>query len=565
LKPFSLALSPTLAILPLLPLLFGGVSCKQINKTGPVVLSPDYKKGVSFLNSHLDSAYFYLNKVTTGSKDSLQIAQAYNVMAVVQNREGDYYGAQEALLTSLKYLHLQLENDAYCLVADYNVLGTTSLNLKHYDVAIGFYDSVERLARDTKSKTIAANNKAKVYQERGDYARATAIYERIVGESRKDKKEYARVLCNLATARWQQDSNYHAAPELLAALKIREETADDWGLNSSYAHLADYYSRSRPDSALVFAKDMYQVATRLESPDDQLEALEKLITLSPPKAIKPYFITYRKLKDSLETARSGAKNQFALVRYEAQKNKTDNLRLQQENANKEVQIVKQRTIGTAGVVIFLTITIWGVLWDRRRKQKMLAEQENAIREQRLQLSQKVHDRVANGLYQLMAEMQSTEGMEAEKVLDRIDLLYQQSRDISYEPSAFSGGDFAATITGLLIPFGTPERKVLIAGNDETQWAHLKPLAKAELTEVLRELLVNMHKHSRARNVVVKFDWQPNGLKIQYIDDGVGFPPLFRPGNGLTSTGNRIAAIGGQIIFDRNTPSGVSIRIFCPND
>jgi tetratricopeptide (TPR) repeat protein len=311
------------------------VACKKQHKAIPISANPDYKKGVSFLNNRHDSAYYYLNKSATESKDSLQIAQAYNVMAVILSREGDYYGAQEDLLTSLKYLHAERENDQYCLVADYNVLGSTSLNQKNYDAAIGYYDQASHLAKNERSKAVALNNMAVAFQKKGQYAQAAAIYESILIQSKKEKKEFARVLCNLATVRWLQDSNYRAAPDLMMALQIRKEEKDDWGLNSNYAHLADYYMHSRPDSALIYARAMYAVATRLKSPDDEIEALEKLITLSPAKAVKPYFAQYRQLKDSLETARNAAKNQFALIRYEVEKNKSDNLRLLRENARRK--------------------------------------------------------------------------------------------------------------------------------------------------------------------------------------------------------------------------------------
>ncbi|HWK02583.1 MAG TPA: tetratricopeptide repeat protein, partial [Puia sp.] len=202
------------------------IACKQEHKAVPVTLSPDYEKGVSFLNSRHDSAYYYLNKAATESKDSLQIAQAYNVMAVIQAREGDYYGGQEDLLTSIKYLHAEREDDQYCLVADYNVLGSTSLNQKNYDAAIDYYDQALHLAKDERSKAVALNNKAVAFQKKGQYAQAAAIYESIMRQSKREKKEYARVLCNLATVRWLQDSNYRAAPDLLMALQIRKKEKD---------------------------------------------------------------------------------------------------------------------------------------------------------------------------------------------------------------------------------------------------------------------------------------------------------------------------------------------------
>lgn len=517
------------------------------------------------MNTRHDSAYYYLNKAATESKDSLQIAQAYNVMAVIQAREGDYYGGQEDLLTSLRYLHVGRENDQYCLVADYNVLGSTSLNLKNYDAAIGYYEQALQLAKDERSKAVALNNKAVAYQKKGQYAQATSIYESIIIQSKRNKKEYARVLCNLATVRWLQDFGYRAAPDFLMALQIRTEEKDDWGLNSSYAHLADYYTHSRPDSALIYARAMYAMASRLKSPDDKIEALEKLIALSPAKEVKPYFAQYRQLKDSLETARNAAKNQFALIRYDVEKNKADNLRLQRENAEKKAEVVQQREISAGVIAFFIVLTGASILWYRKRKQKLEWEKERAKQKERLQISQKVHDVVANGIYRLLKEVEHGGVMDREKLLDRLDGLYIQSRDISYEPAGASHGEFKARVAKILLPYGTTGRKVLITGNEESVWKDVGPKVKKELEPILQELMVNMDKHSGAGNVVIRFDREGKGLIVQYGDDGVGLVADHHFGNGLTNTGNRIAGMNGRISFERNTPTGLKIRIYLPNE
>lgn len=517
------------------------------------------------MNTRHDSAYYYLNKAATESKDSLQIAQAYNVMAVIQNREGDYYGGQESLLTSLKYLHADRENDQYCLVADYNVLGNTSLNLKNYDAAIGYYDQSFRLAKNGRSKTVALNNMAKTYQEMAKYAQAAAIYDSILPNSKGDKREYARVLCNLASVRWLQDSNYRAAPQLLTALRIRRDSNDQWGLNSSYAHLADYYTQSKPDSALIYARAMYGVASRLSSPDDQLEALDKLIRLSPAKDVKPYFSRYRILKDSLETARNNAKNQFALIRYDAQRNKTDNLRLQRENAEKRTEVIRQRAILAGVVGLLILIVVWGIGRYRKRSREMEWEKQRAKAEERIEISQKVHDVVANGLYRVMTEIEHGEGLGKEQLLDRIEMLYNQSRDISYEPVTGLSGTFQETVGSLLSSFANSNRKVLTTGNNERIWADVDRLIKAELERILEELMINMDKHSHAKNVLVRFEREGTGLSVQYLDDGVGMSPDQRLGNGLKNTGNRIVGLRGRISFERNHPTGTKIRIFLPND
>jgi signal transduction histidine kinase len=310
---------------------------------------------------------------------------------------------------------------------------------------------------------------------------------------------------------------------------------------------------------------MYAIASRLQSPADQLEALQKLIRLSPPKDLKHYFARYQHLNDSLQTARNAAKNQFALVRYETQKSKTDNLRLQRENAETKAEVVQQRAISAAVIALSMVLTGAGIWWYRKRKQKLEWANERAKQEERLQISQKVHDVVANGIYRLLTAVEHGGNMEREKLLDQLDGLYIQSRDISYEPAIVAGGDFHARVVNILLPYGATGRKVLITGNEESVWKGVGLKVTNELEPILQELMVNMDKHSGAQNVVIRFDRERKGLIVQYIDDGIGFPTEHHLGNGLTNTGNRIAAMGGRISFERNTPSGVKIRIYFPND
>ena len=514
--------------------------------------SVDYKKGTSFLDRQNDSAFYYFNKVATSSKDSLQIAVAYNYMARIQSGEGDYYGGQETLLASLSYLHENKERDQYCLSADFDALGSINLNLQNYDAAITYYNRAIALMTNEDYRVITLNNKAFAYQKDGKYAQAITIYDSILPSIKKSKNVYPRVITNLAMARWLQDSTYHAAPELLMALQLRKAQNDYWGLNSSYAHLSDYYFTSRPDSALLYSRDMYTIARRLQSPDDQLEALQKLIRLSPAKDLKHYFAQYQHLNDSLQTARNAAKNQFALVRYEAQKTKTDNLRLQQENSEKQVQIIQQRITIFASIIGFI-ILLGILLWAYQIR----------LRNYQLKTSQKVHDVVANGLYRLMMDVQHGDHIEKGPILDRVEDLYERSRDISHELPEKTNQNFQETITALLKSFSSPSTKVLIAGNNKDLWGKITDRPKNELKPILQELMINMQKHSGARNVIVQFAQEGDRLKIRYSDDGAGFPPNPHFGNGLTNTENRIKGIGGRIIFDNNAPKGLKIEIYFP--
>ncbi len=542
----------------LIPILTGVlISCHQKQLPPREVKDPDYKKAKAFLRDQKnDSAFYYFNQVATRAKDSLQTGFAYYYMGRIQSAAGDYFGGQESLSQSLKFLDTVKEKHRQGLAASYNELGLTSLHLKNYPAAITYFDQVLQFSKDSNDQVTLLNNKALAYQNKGDYPRALKLYRTILPRS-IGTRTYARVLTNLATTRRLAQPRYNAAPELRKALAIRIRDKDEWGQNSSYAHLADYYIFSRPDSALRYAGKMYGIARQLGSPDDELEALDKLVKLSPSQGSRRYFMRYRQLEDSLQTARNAAKNQFALIRYEVEKNKADNLKLQKNNSEKQYQLSLERAIRYGAISLFTVIIIMTTYWYRKRRQQ-------AVRESQLRLSKKVHDVVANGLYRLMKEIENDKKIEKEPVLDKLDLLYEQSRDISYEKPVVPDQDFPKKIGNILAAFAGPAVKLAVVGNDDDFWGDVSPQIKVELEPILQELMVNMNKHSQASSVAIRLEREAGKLLIYYTDNGIGFPKDLSYGNGLINTGNRIKALNGTLIFEPKLDSGVKLKISLPN-
>jgi tetratricopeptide (TPR) repeat protein len=180
-----------------------------------MIKGPDYKKAESlFYYGNKDSAFYYFNEVVTHPKDSLQVAMSYSYMAAMQSDAGDYFGSQESLLLSLKYLDEKKAKDHYCIAANYNELGVTNLNLNHYDAAIEYDNQALKFAQEEQLKLVVLNNKAVALQKKQQYAAAIRIYDSILTVTQPHTKEYARVLSNLAKTRWLKDTTYNAFPEL---------------------------------------------------------------------------------------------------------------------------------------------------------------------------------------------------------------------------------------------------------------------------------------------------------------------------------------------------------------
>jgi len=546
--------------------IFLACSNKEAVETASVD-NPYYDRAVQYLEQgKIDSAFIAFDKANdlfTEANDSLSAAYALIRMAIALEKENDYFGSQETSLDALNYLNTENVSHHVYLSSNYNALGIATYKLGDFDRALAFYDAAITYSNDSSSHLVYLNNKAKIYHDKKEFDKAISIYEQILKEA-KDKREYARILTNLTLSRWRKNPDQNWASDFLTALQIRQQASDLWGQNSSYAHLADYYAAKQPDSALFYAHKMYAVAKEIHSADDQIRALYRLVRLGSPDSVQRYFETYTRLSDSVESARAAARNQFALIRYEVEKNKAENLALQQENAKRTLQVNRQRTLSAAVSLLAITFAVGGFYWHRKRKQRLELEAENRIKANQLKTSKKVHDVVANGLYRVMAEVENRRDVDREGILDRLEDMYEKSRNISYEAEEITDTqvDFHRHLADLLTSFATDSTKVLIAGNNRDLWKSVPMEARYEIQHILQELMVNMRKHSQATHTAIRFVRHPDQFAIHYADNGVGLPADFKKGNGLVNTGNRIKNLNGDITFEAGE-QGLKIQLTFP--
>ena len=509
-----------------------------------------------------DSAFVYFNKAREQfllDKDSLGVGKCLVNMGLLATNKGDYFSGQEFSLNASSYFDHNNKDQYVYLFSNYNNLAIATEALGDNLNAGRFYDAAVRTAVDSVNKLVALNNKATSYRAIKNYPAAIKIYNKILKGTVQNRKEYARTLTNLTYTRWLQDSSYNALPNYRLALRIRQQEKDLWGLNSSYAHLAEFYTRNATDSAFLYAGKNYQVAREIESPDDQLTALQQLIRLAPLAETKKYFVAYQKLDDSLKKARGHSKNQFAIIRYETEKHKSDFLKSQGENIRKKNNILFQNFV----LAILLLIILGAYFWYRKRKKILDQEKELEVKNTELKYVKRIHDRVANKVYHVMSEVENSPNMTRDLLLDKLEVLYNISRDISYEsPEPATGDDYTAQLSAMLRSYSSDLTEVLIVANEPDLWEVVDEAAKAEVYLIMQELMTNMKKHSKAHTVVIKFQWTDTHVSILYTDDGVGMGDAAKK-NGLKNTENRINGIRGTVTFDNILEKGLSIHISFP--
>ncbi|OBW43266.1 Sensor histidine kinase ComP [Chryseobacterium sp. MOF25P] len=517
-----------------------------------------YQKAKDFRDSNIsDSAFYYYNKAKESYKsvdDTLGIAKSLVNMAIIQQKQGDFYGSIETSTEANNFLKKISDSTIRStLAANNNNIGICSAYLYNYDDAIIFYTKALNDVTTNENKYVYCNNIADVFISTKKYNLAKQYLK--IAMLTKDSADFSRALNNIAKAKLLENKNYDPIPELVKSLKIRERNNDFLGQNSSFATLSNYYFDRDKKIAFYYANKMMNTAMKNNSLEDQSQALQKMIYLDSKNYLN-YFKRFQPLNDSIQITKNKAKNQFALIRFDSEKNKADNLKLQKDNTVKGFQIYSIS-------ILALIAGIAGIIYYKKRKQRLLLESENKLKEQQLKTSKKVHDVVANGIYQVMTKIENQNDFNKEQTLDELEYVYEKSRDISYEDPDSHDEKFNEKISKLVASFKNDEIKTFTVGNQEETWENVTKSTQTEIYQIIRELLVNMKKHSKASNVALRFEKINNIINIHYTDNGIGISNELIFKNGLSNTVSRIENIAGKITFETKTEKGLKVNISFP--
>lgn len=338
--------------------------------------------------------------------------------------------------------------------------------------------------------------------------------------------------------------DFHPEPIFRDALAFYTKEDDQWGLDAVYCYFTEYYLDKNKDSTKFYGRKMLEISRRLASPSDQLQALDFLIKTENESNSKKYFTEYKKLSDSLDVVQNSTKNQFALIRFESEKNKAHNLKLEKDLQQKEYMLY-------SGLLLLLISVFGGYYWYEKRKKRIELKAQNQIKEERLLTSKKVHDVVANGLYQVMSNLEHHDDVDKDEILDQLDGMYQRSRDISYDNFTIPQHiNFREKFSELAHNFQNDDLSIFIVGNDDELWNLLTENFSQDLYLIIREFFVNMKKHSKASRVILKFEKSDDLLKVIYKDNGVGNLHA-KDKNGLRGIRERVLSHNGEIFFDNH--------------
>jgi len=235
-------------------------------------------------------------------------------------------------------------------------------------------------------------------------------------------------------------------------------------------------------------------------------------------------------------------------------------------------------LASAGVFLFLMYQLVRLRVQRKQRiERMQMEKQLAIEQERVRISNNLHDDLGSGLSalnlraQVMSERIADPSLkkEVDELAGNAGKLVEQIRETIWSTSAvYDRIDNLLTHIHQYAQEYFNNSPVLISvmlPHEEVQ-DPISGEARREIFLVIKEALHNVMKHSGATKVDIHITIMENKiLSISILDDGNGFDvndAFFQPGHGLTSMQMRMEAIGGKLQIE-STHSGTLISISYP--
>lgn len=538
----------------------------------------------------LDSAYknyYKAEKLYAGYGARLEAGKSLLSMGIVQKNVKDYQGAEESSIKAIALF--DAETDMRLVASAYTNLGIVAKDTEQYDRAIDYHQKALGYRRELKNASLlevsSLSNLGVVYMNKGDYQGAIRYYDEGLAYDSlaiKSRRTYARLLDNLAYAKFKLGDTDDLPELFLSPLRIREDIKDRLGIVTNYIHLSEYFkSQHEIDSARLYAESAYEVASELKYNRGILESLVMLTEVAPAESAREYAQRRMFISDSLQRVERNTQDQFARTRYE-----TDTLTIEKEAATQRIRLLTLVLLAALIAILISYIIIQQKI--ARTRLRFQKEQQNAsdeitnlMMEQHVKLeegkqlekhriSEELHDGVLARLFGIRLNLDSLnlsdhkdDVQSRAKYLVDLKDLGREIRTISHELNAhtFDSKMLYVDVVDKMIEEQRGTLDYTFESDPSIDWSAVANATKAHLYRVIQEGIQNVHKHAQATEVNVSFKQTDKGIELELSDNGKGMETSnTKKGIGLKNMAARVLKINGKLSLHSEVGKGTTVRV-----
>ena len=205
-----------------------------------------------------------------------------------------------------------------------------------------------------------------------------------------------------------------------------------------------------------------------------------------------------------------------------------------------------------------------VRFERQRRQAAL-EGERRMRQERIDLSQSIHDTVAQTAYMIGLGIDGAIRLAGDtnpRMTERLAATQELSKSAMWElrrpidmGRLFEGQQFGSVLRSHTATFAA----ITSVPTEMAQSGVERPLAaeaQAGLLTVAHNALANAFLHAQAGRVEVRLDFGADAVRLSVCDDGVGLPSDYAErGRGFDGMKKHAERLGGRLIVETGGPDG----------
>ncbi|MGM5469440.1 tetratricopeptide repeat protein [Flavobacteriaceae bacterium LMO-SS05] len=547
-----------------------------------------------------DSAYFYYNKalkIYEELKNIFSQATILQNISIIQLTEKDYVGSEESAIQALN-LTQKLPLSETVLDGQwvlYNRLGIISLELKHLDKSLEYYDKAIEITKKMKfgnsNKYASIHNKASVYRRKGDFKKALELYQDVLNQDylfEEDPSFYPQILENIAITKFESnDTDVKAIEQMfIRAYNISDSLGNKIIKLAVIKDLSKFYKGiNNKDSALHYAEMTYNLAKEISDNDILLESMLILSDLKDGEEGKKYLNEHIKLSDSLLFNERSARNKFARIAFE-----TDEI----EKRNERITRERMWLLALSGGLILTLVLLYIIVTQRSKNKELKFKQEQQLANEEIynlmlsqqdkvdearsnekkRISQELHDGILGRLFGTRLSLDSLNFSESKDAIVKrsnyisdLKIIEEDIRKISHDLNTdFISGSGFIDIIAKLIEKQTEAYQLQFKFKhaEHINWEDVSNKTKINIYRIIQESLQNIYKHANANIVKISFKPKNDVICLSISDDGKGFDiHKSKKGIGLKNIKSRVDELEGEVNFESEINKGTTLTVNVP--
>ncbi len=261
--------------------------------------------------------------------------------------------------------------------------------------------------------------------------------------------------------------------------------------------------------------------------------------------------------------------------------------------SEEINFILLFVTGTLGLlflaavlVLFVFINKKRLLIERTKLQELKSSYQQSMLKAAIDAQEKERKRIAENLHDEVGALLSLARLNANKVfgdstsdnnhktitkdtIELIDDTIRNVRRISKDllPATLDEFGLIQSVEDLVSKVNASTNDLQVHFEHHGEFYNLYPEIELALFRVIQELINNVIKHAQATAIKIKLILEDHLLKLDVIDDGVGFKfdnfgekSAFEKGIGLKNIHSRISMLDGDIHYLSNAPTGTRVLI-----